>query len=167
RFAHDADRYVPAEHPTPRIIELPSNDEGEAGPVPGRPDDDAYRAQRLHLLVALADVDDAATRSAAAGSLAVLSSDPRCCRYLFLAHPRAPDVLLGLADDQTLADDAMRAAFAHRVAVVWANAAACGDAQVAEKMRCQPGLVDRLQSMAADAQAPYCAAAKCAVERLA
>ncbi|KAJ2714953.1 SWI5-dependent HO expression protein 4 [Coemansia spiralis] len=176
RFARDADSHVPAEDTDDPdapaellpsgIEELPSDDDGEAGPVPGRPGDDAYRAQRLHLLIALADVDDTATRSAAAGALAVLSSDARCCRYLFLAHPRAADVLLGLADDQTLDDDSAREAFQHRVAVVWANAAGCGDARVAAKMRRQPGLVECLRRMAADAQAPYCAAATSAVERL-
>ncbi|KAJ1723311.1 SWI5-dependent HO expression protein 4, partial [Coemansia biformis] len=170
RFARGADKYVPIEDDPDApaellpsgIVELPSDDEGVA-PDETTGGGDAYRAQRLHLLIALADVDDVATRSAASGALAVLSSDPRCCRYLFLAHPRAADVLLGLADDATLDDDGARAAFRHRVGVVWANAAGCGDARVAARMRRQPGLVELLQRMAGDTQAPYHAAAKSAL----
>ncbi|KAJ2784640.1 SWI5-dependent HO expression protein 4 [Coemansia javaensis] len=172
RYVRGADRHVPAgpESAGPRIVELPS-DEDEAEPDEGDPgpDPDGYRAQRLHLLVALADVDDAATRSAAAGALAVLSSDARCCRYLFLAHPRAAAVLLRLAtdgddddDDDDSADD-VAAGFRHRVAVVWANAARCGDARVAAALRAQRGVVDCLQRMAADPQAPGRAAAESAL----
>ncbi|KAJ2835606.1 SWI5-dependent HO expression protein 4, partial [Coemansia sp. 'formosensis'] len=147
RYAADADRGVPPEDA--KIVELPDDD-----------DRDGYRSQRLHLLVALADVDDAPTRCAAAGALAVLSSDPRCCRYLFLVHPRASDVFLALAAD----DDDMRAAdFKHRVAVIWANAASCGDTRVVEAMRGQ-GVCECLQTMANDKDMPYCAAATSALE---
>ncbi|KAJ2755074.1 SWI5-dependent HO expression protein 4 [Coemansia pectinata] len=149
KYAANSDRGIPDENS--RIIELPSDDE----------DVGAYRSQRLHLLVALADVEDVPTRSAAAGALAVLSSDPRCCRYLFLVHPRAADVLVALADDNgEVAPD-----FKHRVAVVWANAASCGDTRVADKLR-QQGVVESLQGMANDSNMPYYAAAKSALESL-
>ncbi|KAJ1645898.1 SWI5-dependent HO expression protein 4 [Coemansia asiatica] len=139
---------------------------------------DAYRTQRLHLLVALSDVDDTATRSAAAGALAVLSSDPRCCRYLFLAHPRASDVLLGLLSDDSGADadandDAQRGAtslttaFKHRVAVIWANAANSGDFRVIESLRSQPRVLASLREMATDSAMPYYGAAKSALEKIA
>ncbi|KAJ2107184.1 SWI5-dependent HO expression protein 4 [Coemansia sp. RSA 922] len=154
KYAANADRGIPAEDS--RIVELPSDDDEDGAAT------DSYRSQRLHLLVALADVEDVPTRSAAAGALAVLSSDPRCCRYLFLVHPRAADVLGALADDSSEA----AVDFKHRVAVVWANAASCGDTRVVDKLR-QLGVAESLQGMANDSSMPYYAAAKSALECLA
>ncbi|KAJ2357020.1 SWI5-dependent HO expression protein 4 [Coemansia sp. RSA 2618] len=165
RFVGDADKYVAAVEEAGEllpsgIVELASDDEGDAGDK-----DDGYRAQRMHLLVALADVDDAATRSAAAGALAVLSNDARCCRYLVLAHPRALAVLLDLADDSD-EDTSMRTALRHRAAVVCANAAGCGDTRVVAKMCAHEGLVRVLREMTGDSQMPYYTAAKSALELL-
>ncbi|KAJ2734794.1 SWI5-dependent HO expression protein 4 [Coemansia sp. BCRC 34962] len=154
RYAANADREIPAEDSSSRIIELPDDDEDGDG--------SSYRSQRLHLLVALADVDDAPTRSAAAGALAVLTSDPRCCRYLFLIHPRASDVFLSLADDS----GAQAADLKHRVAVIWANAASCGDKRVVSRMRQQEGVAESLETMANDSSMPYYTAAKSALEGL-
>ncbi|KAJ2704977.1 SWI5-dependent HO expression protein 4 [Coemansia sp. IMI 203386] len=160
------------------IVELPSDDEGDDGydnqkqAKDKESGDDAYRSQRLHLLVALSDVDDVATRSAAAGALAVLSNDPRCCRYLFLAHPRASEVLLGLlsdnddADDNAQKDPSSLVAFKHRVAVIWANAANSGDSRVLASLRSQPSILETLQEMAADDSMPYYGAAKSALEKM-
>ncbi|KAJ1960219.1 SWI5-dependent HO expression protein 4, partial [Dipsacomyces acuminosporus] len=125
RYAKNADKSIPkatsddvdapAEVLPSGIVELASDDDGDGHGDAGLggSDSDAYRSHRLHLLVALSDVDDAQTRSAASGALAVLSNDPGCCRYLFLAHPRAPDVLLALAQDSSV-DAQMQAAFKHR-----------------------------------------------------
>ncbi|KAJ2699668.1 SWI5-dependent HO expression protein 4 [Coemansia sp. IMI 209128] len=145
RYVGNADREIPAEDV--QIVELPDDE------------DESYRSQRLHLLVALSDVDDVPTRSAAAGALAVLTSDARCCRYLFLIHPRAPDVFLSLADDSGVE-------FKHRVAVIWANAASCGDTRVVDRMRHQEGVVKSLRGMANDSSMPYYAAAKSALEEI-
>ncbi|KAJ1944219.1 class II myosin, partial [Kickxella alabastrina] len=164
RFAKGADAHVPADEFTPGIVELPSDGEGEGD---GASSDGAgYRSQRLHLLVALADVDDAATRSAAAGALAVLTSDPRCCRYLFLVHPRAGDVVLGLLAVEDGVGDKEAAAFRHRVAVIWANAASCGDRSVVARLGADDGVVAALKEMTADAKMPYYAAAKSALDQL-
>ncbi|KAJ2000552.1 SWI5-dependent HO expression protein 4, partial [Coemansia thaxteri] len=129
RYAKNADQQAD-DAPVPQIVEIADDDDDSSNDK-----DPAHRSHRLHLLVALADVDDLPTRSAAAGALAVLSSDPRVCRYLLLSHPRASDVLLRLADDPDCADDESHAAaFKHRVAVVWANAAACADPRLANAL---------------------------------
>ncbi|KAJ2149852.1 SWI5-dependent HO expression protein 4 [Coemansia sp. RSA 637] len=151
RFVEGADEGVEEES---RIIELPDNedvdvDESRRG----------YRAQRMHVLVALSDVDDAATQSAASGALAVLSNDPRCCRYLILVHPRALDVLLSLADTNN-------AGLRHRIAVICANAATCGDSRVLAKLRNSTNVARVLQSMVEDPQMPCFAAAQSAQEAL-
>ncbi|KAJ1857629.1 SWI5-dependent HO expression protein 4 [Coemansia sp. RSA 1822] len=156
RFVEGADKSVGDEES--RIVELPDDIE-DAEDVGSRR---GYRAQRMHVLVALSDVDDAATRSAASGALAVLSNDPRCCRYLTLVHPRALDVLLGLADTK----DTHAAALRHRVAVICANAAACGDPRVMAKLRNSSDVARVLQSMVEDPQAPCFAAAQSACEAL-
>ncbi|KAJ1899762.1 class II myosin, partial [Kickxella alabastrina] len=162
RFAKGADTHVPADEFTPGIVELPSDAEGDGADSDGA----GYRSQRLHLLVALADVDDAATRSAAAGALAVLTSDPRCCRYLFLVHPRAGDVILGLLAVEDGVGDEEAAAFRHRVAVIWANAVSCGDRSVVARLGADDGVVAALREMTADAELPYYAAAKSALDQL-
>ncbi|KAJ1949395.1 SWI5-dependent HO expression protein 4 [Linderina macrospora] len=77
RYAKSADKGVPEED-TPAdvipsgIVEIDDDDDDEAAASEGS---DAYRSQRLHLLVALADVDDPPTRSAASGALAILTND--------------------------------------------------------------------------------------------
>ncbi|KAJ1883807.1 class II myosin [Coemansia sp. IMI 209127] len=179
RYVDNADKYVPESTAAEEmlsgellpsgIVELPSDDE-DAAKESQSGGSDTYRSHRLHLLVALADVDDAATRSAAAGALAILSNDPQCCRYLFLAHPRACDVLVRLANDT--ADDPgdddrqSHIAFKHRVAVVWANAANCGDARVQSRLRREKDVVDTLKDMASDPQMPFFAAAQDAIRKI-
>ncbi|KAJ1874499.1 SWI5-dependent HO expression protein 4 [Coemansia sp. RSA 990] len=164
RFVADAEKHIKeeaGEQLPSGIVELPSDDEDiQDGQT--TTSDDGYRAQRLHLLVALADVDDAATRSAASGALAVLSNDPRCCRYLTLAHPRALSVLLSLLNDES-DNQNVAVGIKHRAAVVCANIAGCGDKRVLDKLRENSGLVQTLSAMR-DPQMPYCAAAKSAVE---
>ncbi|KAJ2882133.1 class II myosin, partial [Coemansia aciculifera] len=149
RFAANSDSGVPPpeQDTSCRIVEIDDAVESE--------EDLSYRSKRLHLLVALADVDDMPTRSAAAGALAVLSSDPRCCRYLFLAHPRASSIFLSLVRDteeEGESDDGQAAAvgFKHRVAVIWANAASCGDSRVSDALRRESGVVESLRLMASD-----------------
>ncbi|KAJ1720618.1 SWI5-dependent HO expression protein 4 [Coemansia erecta] len=171
RFVKGADKCVPpesaqtaevlGEREPSGIVEIEDDDDVDA--VDDKSRDEAYRSQRLHLLVALADVDDTATRSAAAGALAVLSNDARCCRYLFLAHPRASDVLLELTSGEDI-DEVV--AFRHRVAVVWANAANCGDTRVLSFLRSKPEIVGLLKKMAAEQEMPYVGAAKSALARL-
>ncbi|KAJ2722487.1 SWI5-dependent HO expression protein 4 [Coemansia sp. Benny D115] len=171
RFAKDADKHVtgaiePVELEPSGIVELPSDHEdSQEEEHAAKRDDDVYRAHRLHLLVALADVDDAATRSAAAGALAVLSNDDGCCRYLFLGHPRASQVLLDLISAE---DDSkeQRAAFMHRVAVIWANALGCGDQRVRQRIGGDAEIRRCLEEMASDAAQPYYGAAKGALDRL-
>ncbi|KAJ2809160.1 SWI5-dependent HO expression protein 4 [Coemansia guatemalensis] len=168
RFAAGADKCVPPDDDQPEqllpsgIVELPDDDDTQQlRPSDG---DDAYRAQRLHLLVALSDVDDVATRSASAGALAILSSDPRCARYLFLAHPRASAVFADLATDDCDGDMSARDGMRHRVAVICANAAACTDTRVAARIRRSPDLVTSLRDMAKDAGSSCAAPASRAVE---
>ncbi|KAJ2842811.1 SWI5-dependent HO expression protein 4 [Coemansia brasiliensis] len=168
RFVADAEKHIKeeAEEQLPSgIVELPSDDEGEPNDAQIPISDDGYRAQRLHLLVALADVDDAATRSAASGALAVLSNDPRCCRYLVLAHPRALSVLLSLLNDES-DNKNVAVGIKHRAAVICANIAGCDDRRVTDKLRENSDLIQTLSELR-DPQMPYYAAAKSAVELVA
>ncbi|KAJ2443517.1 hypothetical protein GGF42_006600 [Coemansia sp. RSA 2424] len=57
-------------------------------------------------------------------------------------------------------------AFKHRVAVIWANAASCGDARVCAKLREQVKIAESLREMASDSSTPYHAAANSALEQL-
>ncbi|KAJ2083946.1 SWI5-dependent HO expression protein 4 [Coemansia sp. RSA 988] len=170
RFAAGADKCVPPDDAPSEtllpsgIVELP--DDSDTQQLPPSDGDDAYRAQRLHLLVALSDVDDVATRSAAAGALAILSSDLRCARYLFLAHPRASAVFGDLATDDCGGNSSAQAGLRHRVAVICANAATCTDTRVAARIRCSPGLVASLRAMADDKNSPCAAPASRTVEIL-
>ena len=70
-------------------------------------------AQRLHVLVALADAEDAGTRSAASGALAALTAHEAVVRAV-VARPRGVDIALGLCADD---DEALR----HRGAFVVYN----------------------------------------------
>ena len=54
--------------------------------------------QRLHMLLALADVDDMATRRAAGGALAMLTEEPAAISSI-LDVPRGAEILLGLCHD--------------------------------------------------------------------
>lgn len=56
-------------------------------------------AQRLHLLVAMADLDDLPTRRAAAGALAMLTEYPTAIAGM-LDLNRTPEILLGLVVDE-------------------------------------------------------------------
>lgn len=60
---------------------------------------------RLHLLLAMTDVDDAPTRSAAGGALATLLSCGEITVAPFLQQEKGVDFLLGLVEDQ---DDELR-----------------------------------------------------------
>ncbi|KAJ2621281.1 SWI5-dependent HO expression protein 4 [Coemansia sp. RSA 1358] len=172
RYVNNADKHasklsleetVPGKQQPLGIVELPNDDENSEDSK----DNDAYRSHRLHLLVALADVDDSATRSAAAGALAILSNDPRCCRYLFLAHPRASDVLLGLVNEDGSEDGQnMLVAFKHRVAVILANSANCSDTKVLSRLQSRKDFADILKAMTADPSMPYYIAAKSALDKI-
>ena len=54
--------------------------------------------QRLHVLLALADVDDVATRRAASGALAMLTQEPASANAI-LDVKRGPEILLGLCSE--------------------------------------------------------------------
>lgn len=120
-----------------------------------------YRTHPLHLLVALADVDDKQTRSAAAGALAQLSENPKACRYLFLVHPRAPTVFKQLAGEG--GDSGMK----HRVSVIWANAVGGLDPELTGKIKDDKELVGVLRSMREDGpDMVYFEAAKYVLDKL-
>jgi protein unc-45 len=55
--------------------------------------------QRLHVLLALADVDDMATRRAASGALAMLTQEPSASTNAILDIKRGPEILLGLCSE--------------------------------------------------------------------
>jgi hypothetical protein len=55
--------------------------------------------QRLHILLALADVDDMATRRAASGALAMLTQEPGASTNAILDIKRGPEILLGLCSE--------------------------------------------------------------------
>jgi hypothetical protein len=57
-------------------------------------------SQRLHLLLALADVDDMATRRAAGGALAMLTDEDAAISSI-LDVPRGAEILLGLCHDES------------------------------------------------------------------
>jgi hypothetical protein len=56
-------------------------------------------AQRLHVLLALADAEDMATRRAASGALAMLTQEPGASTNAILDVKRGPAILLGLCSD--------------------------------------------------------------------
>lgn len=57
-------------------------------------------AQRLHVLLALADVEDVATRRAAGGALAMLTEDGGASINAVLDIKRGPEILLGLCSER-------------------------------------------------------------------
>lgn len=55
--------------------------------------------QGLHILLALADVEDVATRRAASGALAMLTQDPGASTNAILDVKRGPEIILGLCSE--------------------------------------------------------------------
>ncbi len=76
-------------------------------------------AQRLHILVAMADVEDLPTRRAAGGALAMLTEQYASVISAILDLKRSPEILLELCED---ADSAI----VHRGLVVVKNMLCCG-----------------------------------------
>lgn len=64
-------------------------------------DESPAAARRLHILLALADAEDVATRKAAGGALAVLTAFEGAVNAI-LARERGMNLLLGLCDDEDL-----------------------------------------------------------------
>lgn len=103
-------------------------------------------SQRLHILVAMADVDDLPTRRAAGGALAMLSEQYIAVVKALLELKRAPEILLELCAD----DDP---GVVHRGLVVLRNLACCAeddhDGEVAARARevlKKEGAVEKLKA---------------------
>ena len=84
--------------------------------------------RRMHILLAMADVEDAATRSAAAGALAVLTEFEDAVKAI-LARERGMEIILGLMDDES--DDK---GIAHRACVCVMNIV-CQDSGTGERAK--------------------------------
>ncbi|RVX70703.1 hypothetical protein B0A52_05353 [Exophiala mesophila] len=84
--------------------------------------------QRLHILVAMADVDDLATRRAAGGALAMLTDQFSTVNSALLELKRAPEIILELCQDED-------SGVVHRALVVVRNILHDEDAQVALKAK--------------------------------
>ncbi len=63
-------------------------------------DESPAAARRIHILLAMADVEDAATRSAAAGALAVVTEFEGAVKAI-LARETGMEIMLGLVDDES------------------------------------------------------------------
>lgn len=63
-------------------------------------DESPAAARRMHILLAMADVDDVATRSAAAGALAVVTEFEGAVKAI-LARDRGMEIIVGLLDDES------------------------------------------------------------------
>ncbi len=63
-------------------------------------DESPAAARRIHILLAMADVEDAATRSAAAGTLAVVTEFEGAVKAI-LARETGMEIMLGLVDDES------------------------------------------------------------------
>ncbi|KAF6228916.1 hypothetical protein HO133_007028 [Letharia lupina] len=63
-------------------------------------DESPAAARRMHILLAMADVEDVATRCAAAGALAVVTEFEGAVKAI-LARNRAMEIILALADDES------------------------------------------------------------------
>ena len=63
-------------------------------------DESPAAARRMHVLLAMADVDDVATRCAAAGALAVLTEFDGAVKAI-LARDRGTEIVLGLVQDES------------------------------------------------------------------
>ena len=79
-------------------------------------DESPAAARRIHILLAMADVEDVATRSAAAGALAVLTEFDGAVKAI-LARDRGMEIILGLVEDES--DDK---GITHRACVCVMNA---------------------------------------------
>jgi hypothetical protein len=62
-------------------------------------DKSKHSAQRLHVLLALADAKDMATRRAASGALAMLTQEAITSTNAILDVKRGPEILLGLCSE--------------------------------------------------------------------
>lgn len=92
-------------------------------------DGSSRAGQRLHLLIAMADVDDMPTRKAASGALAMLTEEYTSVVSALLEFERSPEILLDLCQD----DDT---GVVHRGLVVVSNMVACEeDTMLASKAR--------------------------------
>lgn len=83
---------------------------------------------RLHVLLALADAEDEATRSAAGGALASLTAYEEVVRAVLL-RPRGVDVLLGLCKEEESED------LRHRGVVAVCNLVFCDEEEIARRAR--------------------------------
>lgn len=63
-------------------------------------DESPSAARRMHILLAIADVEDVATRCAAAGALAVLTEFQGAAKAI-LARDRGMEIILGLVEDES------------------------------------------------------------------
>ena len=63
-------------------------------------DESPAAARRMHILLAMADVEDVATRSAAAGALAMVTEFEGAVKAI-LARNRGMEIMLGLVDDES------------------------------------------------------------------
>lgn len=63
-------------------------------------DESPAAARRMHILLAMTDVEDISTRSAAAGALAVVTEFEGAVKAI-LARDRGMDIILGLVDDES------------------------------------------------------------------
>jgi hypothetical protein len=77
------------------VCNLVAHDAGSAKYLDGS----KRSAQRLHVLLALADADDMATRRAASGALAMLTQEPGTSTNAILDVKRGPEILLGLCSE--------------------------------------------------------------------
>jgi len=83
---------------TKAAVELVCNLVQGADALANYADGSPQAANRLHVLVALADAEDAGTRSAAGGALAALTAHETVVRAI-VARPRGLEVVLGLCAD--------------------------------------------------------------------
>ncbi|KAL1919420.1 uncharacterized protein VTP21DRAFT_2113 [Calcarisporiella thermophila] len=96
-------------------------------------------ANRIHLLLALSDVEDFETRRAASGALAILSNAPEVCK-LIADNKRGFEVLSALVEEES--PEAQ-----HRGAECLKNMASCDNKEIAEKM-VKAGIVEKLAQLA-------------------
>ena len=91
-------------------------------------DESPVAARRMHILLAMADVEDVATRSAAAGALAVVTEFEGAVKAI-LARDRGMEIILGLLEDES-GDKGI----VHRACVCVMNAV-CQDADTGKRAK--------------------------------
>lgn len=91
-------------------------------------DESPVAARRMHILLAMADVEDGATRSAAAGALAVVTEFEGAVKAI-LARDRGMEIILGLLEDES-GDKGI----VHRACVCVMNAV-CQDADTGKRAK--------------------------------